>query len=462
MKDQAKPKERTRLLAGWRGAIAAGLLALTLGPAPALAQCANFIRDDEIETLLDSYAAPILEAAGLSSQNVNIRILKQRTFNAFVLDGRNIFINSGTLVDAETANEVIGVLAHETGHIAGGHLASKRAKIAGDLTRNLLMKVLGIGAMIAGAAAGQDTAKDALGGAGQSVLSGADSVTIRSILAYSRTLEAQADQAALNYLDRTGQSALGMITTFQRLSSAGFSGDRYLLSHPLPQDRINNLQAAAEKSPHFNKIDTPEVQLRHDLMRAKLRGYIDKPQVVFNTYPKSDQTLPARFARAIATTRMGSFDKALALVDDLIAENPDWPFFYEFKGDIYMRANRPKEALAPLRKALKLLPKSNLIKVALAYAMLKTDDRSMLDEAIRLLKQGLVGEDNSFGHLQLANAYYLKGDEGNATLATAEARLYQCQWKEARALAKRAQALLKTGTPTWLRADDIANMQPPS
>lgn len=458
MKDQARPKERTRLHPGWRGALAAGVLALTLGPAPALAQCANFIRDDEIELLLDSYAKPILEAAGLGGQDVHVRILKERTFNAFVLDGHNIFINSGALVDAETANEVIGVLAHETGHIAGGHLAAKRAKISGDLSRNLLMKVLGIGALIAGAATGQSETAEA----GKSVMSGADAVTMRSILLYSRTLEAQADQAALKFLDRTGQSALGMITTFQRLSSAGFSGDRYLLSHPLPQDRINNLQAAAEKSPNYHKVDTPEVQLRHDLMRAKLRGYIDKPQVVFNTYPKSDQTLPARFARAIASARMGSTDAALAQVDKLIAENPNWPYFYELKGDIYMRANQPKPAIAPLRKALKLLPSSNLTKVELAHAMLRTDDRSLLDEAIKLLKQGLVGEDNAFGHLQLANAYYLKGEEGSATLATAEARLYQCQWKEARALAKRAQALLKTGTPAWLRADDIANMQPPS
>lgn len=450
----SRVRTRSRLLA-----VALALLML-LVPTLAAAQCANFIRDDEIESLLDSYSGPILEAAGLGGQNVNIRILKSQSFNAFVLDGRNIFMNSGTLVDAETANEVIGVIAHETGHIAGGHLAAKRNKIKGDLTRNLLMKVLGIGAVIAGAATGQDSAT----GAGQSVLSGSDGVTIRSILAYSRTLEAQADQAALKFLERTGQSAQGMITTFQRLSSLGFSGDRYLLSHPLPQDRINNMQSVAEQSAHYGKIDTPEVQLRHDLMRAKLRGYIDKPQIVFNTYPSSDQTLPARYARTIATARLGqgSTDKALAQVDKLIAENADWPYFYELKGDIYMRANQPEAAIAPLRKALKLLPKSNLIKVELAHALLKTNDKSKIDEAIKLLKAGLANEDNAFGYLQLANAYYLKGEEGNATLATAEARLYQCQWKEARALGKRAQALLKTGSPAWLRADDIANMQPPS
>jgi predicted Zn-dependent protease len=437
------------------GLCLAGLLVSAL---PATAQCANFIRDDEIESLLDSYVTPILEAAGLGGQNVNVRILSEKSFNAFVLDGRNIFINSGTLVEAETANEVIGVLAHETGHIAGGHLAAKRAKIQGDLTRNLLMKVLGMGAVIAGAATGQDVAQ----GAGQSILSGTDEVTMRSILSYSRALEAQADQAALRYLSATGQSAQGMITTFQRLSVSGFSGNRYLLSHPLPQDRITNLQAAAEKSPSFNKVDTPEVQLRHDLMRAKLRGYIDKPQVVFNTYPKSDTSLPARFARTIAMARSGKSDAAIAEVDKLIAENPEWPYFHELKADIYMRANRPVEAIPSLRKALKILPKSSLVRIELAHALLRSEDKSKVDEAIKLLRDGLVGQDNAFGHLQLANAYYLKGDEGNATLATAEARLYQCQWKEARALGKRAQALLKTGSPAWLRADDIANMQPPS
>ncbi len=350
------------------------------------------------------------------------------------------------------------MLAHETGHIAGGHLAAKRAKIQGDLTRNLLMKVLGIGAMIAGAASGEDTAA----GAGKAVLSGSDEVTIRSIMAYSRTLEAQADQAALRYLDATGQSAQGMITTFERLSVAGFSGNRYLLSHPLPQDRITNLRAAAEKSGNFTKVDTPEVQLRHDLMRAKLRGYIDKPQVVFNTYPKSNQSLAARYARTIAMARMAKTEAAIAEVDKLIAENADWPYFHELKADIYMRANRPVDAAPSLRKALKILPKSSLIRVELAHALLRSEDKSKVDEAIKLLKDGLVDQDNSFGYLQLANAYYLKGDEGNATLATAEARLYQCQWKEARALGKRAQALLKTGSPAWLRADDIASMQDPS
>ncbi|MFO1169800.1 MAG: M48 family metalloprotease [Hyphomicrobiaceae bacterium] len=439
-------------------AVLLGIGALAASVAPAAAQCANFIRDDEIESLLDSYVAPILETAGLGGQNVNVRILSDKAFNAFVLDGHNIFVNSGTLIEAESANEVIGVLAHESGHIAGGHLAAKRAKIQGDITRNLLMKVLGIGAVIAGAATGQDTAA----GAGQSILSGTDEVTMRSIMAYSRTLEAQADQAALRYLDATGQSAQGMITTFKRLSVAGFSGNRYLLSHPLPQDRITNLQAAAEKSPNFSKVDTPEVQLRHDLMRAKLRGYIDKPQLVFNTYPKSDQSLPARYARAIAMARMAKTEAAVAEVDKLIAENADWPYFHELKADVYMRANRPADAIPSLRKALKILPKSSLIRVELAHALLRTEDKTKVDEAIKLLKDGLVGQDNSFGYLQLANAFYLKGDEGNATLATAEARLYQCQWKEARALGKRAQALLKTGSPAWIRADDIANMQPPS
>ena len=436
--------------------IGRGTLAASV--APASAQCAKVIRDDEIESLLDSYVSPILQTAGLGGQNVNVRILSDKAFNAFVLDGHNIFVNSGTLVEAETANEVIGVLDHETGHIAGGHLAAKRAKIQGDLTRNLLMKVLGIGAMIAGAASGEDTAA----GAGKAVLSGSDEVTIRSIMAYSRTLEAQADQAALRYLDATGQSAQGMITTFERLSVAGFSGNRYLLSHPLPQDRITNLRSAAEKSGNFTKVDTPEVQLRHDLMRAKLRGYIDKPQVVFNTYPKSNQSLAARYARTIAMARMAKTEAAIAEVDKLIAENADWPYFHELKADIYMRANRPVDAAPSLRKALKILPKSSLIRVELAHALLRSEDKSKVDEAIKLLKDGLVDQDNSFGYLQLANAYYLKGDEGNATLATAEARLYQCQWKEARALGKRAQALLKTGSPAWLRADDIASMQDPS
>jgi predicted Zn-dependent protease len=457
-----------RSAAGGRARVAGVIAALlafvpaTAWQSPATAQSISFIRDAEIEQTLADYARPILAAAGLGSQRIKVRIVKNRSFNAFVLDGRNIFINTGTLMQAETPNEVIGIIAHETGHIAGGHLANLRRKIEKDVTRNLLMKVLGIGAMIAGATAGSDEVT----GVGQGVITGADAVTMRSILSYQRVHEGAADQAAVKFLTATKQSARGMLDTFQRFAEQEMFSDQhkdpYIVSHPMAQDRLNQLQQLAERSPYYSTSDPPELQLRHDLMRAKLTGYLFA-QSVPGRYPASDQTLPARYARAIAAFNTSGAAAALPLVDDLIAARPDYPYFHEFKGDILFRSGKPAEAIAPYSKALKLAGgKSNLIRIALAQSILNAGDRSRTDDAIELLRVALVDEDNAQGYGQLANAYFQRGDEGLALLATAQQRLIEGNIREAQAMAKRAQPHFTSGSPSWVKADDIINMHVPA
>ena len=261
------------------------------------------IRDAEIEQLLRDYTQPILKAAGLAHQNVRVVIINDRSFNAFVADGRRIFINSGALMQAKTPNEVIGVLAHESGHIAGGHLARMREQIANASTESLVAMLLGIGAMVAGARSGSAGGADI----GMAAMTMPQSVIQSTMLAYIRTQEEQADRAGVKFLAATGQSPKGMYDTFKRLGDELLFQTRYidpyLQTHPMPKERVAALEELVKGSPYWDKKDSPELQARHDLMRAKLYGFMDRSEISGNRYPPSDQSLPARYARAIAAYR---------------------------------------------------------------------------------------------------------------------------------------------------------------
>ena len=425
----------------------------------ASAQRLSFIRDAEIEDLLNEYSVPIFRAAGLGSARVKIRIVRAQSFNAFVLDGRNVFMNTGTLMQAETPNQVIGVIAHETGHIAGGHIAGLRAKIKRDQTRLLLMKILGIGAIAAGAASGSDEGQNIGGGIGKSILTGSDSATMRSILSYRRVQESSADQAAVSYLNTTRQSSKGMLETFERLSQQELFStrhqDQYVRSHPMAQQRVAHLRNLASRSTYFNKRDPARLQLRHDLMRAKLSGYLDRPQTVFNRYPSSDGSLPAQYARAIGSYFSGGLRKALPRVDKLIAAKPNYAYFWELKGDFLMRSGKPVQAVKPLRRALKLARGNSLIQTRLAQALLGTKSKKHLGEVITLLRKSLVDEKSSFGYRQLASAYWANGRQGSAYLASAQAYFQEGRLKEAKRFARRAQQKFPRGSAAWIQADDI-------
>ena len=308
-----------RLRAGIAGGLAFSAL---IGATPAQAQ--GLIRDAETESLLRSYAKPILSAAGLGAQGIRIHIVNDRRFNAFVVDGHNMFMHAGTLMNAATPNQVIGVIAHECGHITGGHLARLRTQVAKAKSAALMLQLLGLAAMVGGAAAGEP----GLGQAGMGVAFGGQDAALRTLLAYRQSEESSADQAAITFLNSAKQSARGMLETFDFMASklAGIQGiDPYLQSHPMPQQRLTQLRALAEASPYYANTDAPELQFRHDLMKAKLFGFIDEPQTTFNRYPQTDQSLPAQYARAIATYRQSGVNVALPQLDALIAAQPQNP-----------------------------------------------------------------------------------------------------------------------------------------
>jgi predicted Zn-dependent protease len=445
-------------------AVAAATGGPSLMPVPARAQeqatrGMPIIRDTEIENLLRDYAAPILKAAGLAKQNVRIVILNDRAFNAFVMDGRHIFINAGALFDAKTPNEIIGVFAHETGHLAGGHLLRLREELARAQTASIVALLAGVGAAVAGARAG--------GGSniGVPAIMAPQSAIQRSLLAYVRTQEDQADHAGVKFLTATGQSAKGMLDLFKRLGNEALFNSRYvdpyLQSHPMPPERVAALEALAKASPYFDRKDSPELQLRHDLMRAKLAGFLDRPDSVARRYPLSDRSLPARYARAISTYRHGDARDAVVQIDGLIQTQPNNPYFYELKGQTLMDGGHPAEAIAPLRHAVALAHGAPLIEIMLGQALVATNVTRNADEAVPLLRAALSREPEApDAYAQLAMAYGRKGDLAQADLAAAQAAFSRGDIVTARQLASRAKTRLPVGSPAWVRADDIVSVKP--
>jgi predicted Zn-dependent protease len=418
----------------------------------------SLIRDAEIEGLLRLYARPIFKAAGLNPGAVRVVLINDNGINAFVSGGQRIFVHTGLLVQAKTPNEVIGVLAHETGHIAGGHLARIRDQIEKSSTLNVISMLLGAAAIAGGAAAGDaEVAR-----AGQGVLLGGAGLGQRTVLSYVRSMEASADQAALKYLTATGQSGRGMLDLFQSLANKSIGSlrnvDPYVQSHPMPLERIRNLERQAKASPSFGARDKPELILRHELMQAKLVGFITPAQV--NTrYPRSDKSMPARYARAIAAFRSGDTKGAVATIDGLIGELPQNPYFWELKGQALLEGGQASAAIAPLRQAAKLLPSSGLIQISLAQALLDTENVKFAPQALAALQSARKSEDdNPSLYRYLAVAYGLSGDIPRADLATAEFALLRGDRELAAEKAKYAMGKFKKSSQDWTRANDILNV----
>src|SRR5690349_18323286 len=420
------------------------------------------IRDAEIEQLLRDYASPILRVAGLAKQNVRVVVLNDRSFNAFVMDGRHIFINAGALFDAKTPNEIIGVFAHETGHLAGGHLQRLREQLASAQTASIIALLAGIGAAVAGSRAGNGA-----GNVGVAAIMAPQSAIMRSLLAYVRTQEDQADHAGVKFLNATGQSPRGMVDLFKRLSSESLFNSRYIdpymQTHPMPAERVAALETIAKASPYWDRKDPPELQLRHDMMRAKLSGFLERPDTVARRYPATDHSLPARYARAISTYRNSDLRQAIVQIDSLIQTQPNNPYFYELKGQALLEGGHPAEAVAPLREAVRLSHSNALIEILLAQALNATGNAKLSEEAVAMLRSAIVREPEApDAYSQLAVAYGRKGDLANADLASAQAAFTRGDIKTARQLATRAKTRLPVGSPAWVRADDIVNVKMPN
>ncbi len=353
---------------------------------------------------------------------------------------------------------MIGVIAHETGHIRGGHITALRQQIAKMQTAALMLQVLSLGAVVGGAATGNsDTAQ-----AGTAMMFGGQQVLMRSILSYRRAQESSADQAGVEFLTKSHQSPAGMLKTFRYFAEQSVGSlkvDPYIQTHPVPMDRIAQLQEIAQRSPYFNEKDSPQLQLRHDLVRAKIDAYTYKnnPQRILRQY--ADNGLPARYARAIVKFHGGGYQAAAPALDELISAMPQNPWFYELKGTFLMESGDAKNAVAPLRKAVSLVPKSGFMRIELAQAILESGSGTA-DETLQLLRVALLDEDQSYlGYRLQSQAYGKLKRYPEADLSAALASFHLGDVKNAKMLAERAKNGLPQGTPGWVKADDIVNFK---
>ena len=354
-------------------------------------------------------------------------------------------------------------MAHETAHLAGGHLSKLREQLAAAQTQMIIAMLLGAGALVAGARGGN--ANSGLANVGAAAMSAPQEVIRRTLLSYVRQQEENADRAGVKFLTATGQSAKGMYETFKRFTNeslfAARGADPYVMSHPMPAERVEALEGLARSSPYWDKKDDPALQLRHDMVRAKISAFMERQDTVYRRYPLSSDTLPARYARAIATYRHGDLRSAIAQIDALIQLQPANPYFYELRGQALLEGGKPAEAIVPLRKAVQLSNNAPLIEMLLGQALVGTNNNAHTEEAIAILRAAVARETEApIGYMQLAMAYGRKGDLAQADLASAQAAFLRGDNKTARDLASRAKTRFAIGTPGWVKADDIVSAKP--
>ena len=429
------------------------LAALSLCIQPAAAQ--SVLRDAETEALFRDASAPIFKAAGFNPNAIDLVLLNDGSINAFVAGGQAIYIHSGLISAADNVNELQGVIAHELGHITGGHIIRYNEGLKPATGITVLSLLLG------GLAAAAGSPDAALG-----VFMAGQQAALGKFLAFSRAQESSADAAGAKFLSDAGISGRGSIEFFKKLQNQefryGYNASKnpdaeFYSTHPMTSDRLTTLQDVYEKDPAWNTPPPAELQARFQRVKAKLNGYLAEPQYTLRAYPDYMTDIPARYARAYAFHKEAYVDKALAETKALIASDPDNPYFLELEGQILLESGRPADALPPLRKATQLTGNEPLIATTFGHALIATEDKDNFAEAEKVLKTSASRDrDNPFTWYQLGVVYEAKGDIPRARLASAEQQLMNMQLAEAVRSAEAAEAALPKGTPDWLRAQDIA------
>lgn len=432
------------------GRLLVALAVTMLAAQPIAAQ--SVLRDAETEAFLDDISAPLIAAAGLEPGNVDLVLLNDPSINAFVAGGQAVYIHTGLIEAADTAEEVQGVIAHELGHITGGHILRYSDGAAAATKISILSLLAGVGAALAGSG---DAAIGLLGLGQQAALG--------NFLSFSRTQESSADFAGADFLSKAGISGRGSLAFFGKLLNQEFrygysQSDEagFYRTHPLSGDRIARLKEVYEKDPAWNAPANARQQAGFERIKAKLTGYIAKPAATLRDYPETNQTVPALYARAYAYHKSAHVDRALTSTDALLASNPDDPYFLELKGQILLESGRPTEALDSLRRATELTKAEPLIAGLFGHALIATEDPANFEEAERVLRAA-VGRDryNPFAWYQLGVVYAARGDIPRARLASAEQQVLSGAYALAIRSAQAAEAGLPAGTPDWLRAQDI-------
>ncbi len=429
--------------------IAALLVSLALLAHPAAAQ--SILRDAETEAFLNDLSGPLVKAANLDPHNVQVLLINDPEINAFVAGGQYVWVNSGLIAAADNANQVQGVVAHELGHIEGGHIirSSEGAKSATSIT--LLSLVLGAAAMAAGA-----------GEAGMGIMAAGQQAAMGKYLAFSRTQESSADAAGARYLSKAGISGKGSLAFFKKLQNQEYrlaipQDDSYGRTHPLSGERIAVLRDVYEPDPAWNHETDPAFELRFQRVKAKLYGFVSEPADTLRRYPESDQSVPAHYARAYAWHKSAYPDRAQEEIAALLRAVPHDPYFLELEGQVLLESGKPVLALPALREAVARSNNAPMIAALLGHALIATEDDANFAEAETVLRKAVARDhDNPDAWYQLGVVYERRGDLPRAALATAER--YQMTGNNQMALRSADGAMqgLKEGTIDYLRAQDIA------
>ncbi|MBU2341587.1 MAG: M48 family metalloprotease [Alphaproteobacteria bacterium] len=423
---------------------------LALGVQPVAAQ--SILRDAETEDFLDELAAPLVEASGLEPGNVDIVLINDPSINAFVSAGQVVYLHSGLIDAAGTANEVQGVVAHELGHITGGHIIRQGEGMAAASRISILSLIAGLGAALAGA-----------GDAAMGVMMAGQRAAMGKLLAYNRGEESSADAAGAQYLSDAGISGRGSIAFFKKLQNQEFrygysQSDEaaFTRTHPLSGDRIARLRDTYQRDPAWEKPEDVRLERRFQRIKAKLSGYLEEPRRTLNSFPAGDTSVPARYARAYAYHKGAQVEQALDETAALIAQDPEDPYFLELRGQVLLESGRAEEALVSLRRATELTRSEPLIATLFGHALIATEDKDNYAEAEEVLRAAVARDRyNPFAWYQLGVVYAARGDMPRARLASAEQQVMNREYAMALRSAQAAEAGLPQGTPDWLRAQDI-------
>lgn len=431
-------------------ALVALALVLTLSLRPAMAQ--SVLRDTETEEFLQEIAAPLMRAAGLDPRNAQVLLVNDPEINAFVVGGQTVFINSGLLTAADNVNQVQGVIAHELGHIEGGHVVRFGDGMKEATAITLLSLVLGAAVMAAGG-----------GEAGMGILGAGQQAAQNKFLAYSRAQESSADQAGARYLSQSGISGKGSIEFFKKLRNLEYryrvrdDQDDYSTTHPLTNERISILSEMYEKDPAWNHKTPPALEARFARIKAKLFGFVSDPEQTLRTYPKTDLSIPAHYARAYAWHKSAYPQQAQSEADALLALNAHDPYFLELKGQILLEGGKPGQAIAPLREAVRVTGAKPMIATLLGHALVATENPANYAEAEQVLRASINRDrDQPFAWYVLGMIFEHRGDTARAALASAERFSLTGDNAGAKRSADAAMQALTPGTADYLRAQDIS------
>lgn len=429
-------------------ALAAGAAALAVVALAPAAQAQSVIRDTEIEGILREWSDPVFSAMGLEPSEVTILLINDPELNAFAIPGQTMGLNTGMILESDTPNELIGVISHEAAHIKNRHVLRNGARDAG-IQPMIVSMALGALAVAAGAPE-----------AGAMLLGSSGYFGALNSMQYLQSQEGEADLTGARAMDEAGLSAQGLVDFFEEFRAQEVFSDArrypYFRSHPLSSQRIENLRRPVAALPNHGVGIPAERLAEHALIRAKIHGFMDAPSQTLRTYLDDDQSLPARYARAIAWYKDGQTDRAVAAVDALIAESPDNPFFHELKGQILFEAGRPVDAIPEHRRSVELMPEAPLLRINLAHALIESNDPAQLEPAVLELKRAVaVEDDNPLAWRLMAQAYASQGKEGEARLASAEFYFAMGREEQAAQFALRARDMLDRGSIEWRRAVDI-------